>query len=123
MALSSFGEILENLSGFGIPFEAAVFFDDAGETIDYHSTLDPYLTRLIAAHHGVIFESARSRLAWLNVGQVNMMEIRSAERDSITLRVGEECFVVLIAPAGSIDNATHEALEQVAAQLLEEIGL
>jgi predicted regulator of Ras-like GTPase activity (Roadblock/LC7/MglB family) len=121
MDISKFGEILMRVEESNIPIEAAVFFDDEGETIDYFTYRDPFSTRLLAAHLGIVFQSAKARLSWLRAGEVDMVEIRATLYDSVTLRVGMGCFLSVLLKSGELDHRLLATLEKVAEELRDEL--
>ena len=104
-----------------IPIEAAIFFDDEGETIDYLSYRDPFSTRLLAAHLGIVFQSANARLSWLHAGEVDMVEIRATLYDSVTMRVATGCYLSVILKSGELDHRLLATLEKVAKELRDEL--
>ena len=120
--ISSFGEILKKLCDRFEKIETAVFYDALGETIDYHSYRDPYSTRLIAAHHGLIFEFAREKLIWLEMGNIDMFEIFSENCDSVTIRIGDEICLTVVTEAGAIDSEMYAFLEETKVALRAEAG-
>lgn len=120
--ISSFSEIMSDLANSCKGLHAAVFFDSEGETVDYFSYLDPFATRLAAAHHGVLFESTRARLGWLGAGSLKMMEIFTDEVYTVTVPVGEGYYLTTIAGAGSPASTLYEAIVKIAKQLRCEMG-
>lgn len=118
-----FSRILAGLEAAGAGFETAVFFDDQGEAIDFHSRIDPYGARLVAAYHVVLFLSADARLRWLGAGGVTHVEISSEHRDSVTARVAAGYFVTVVVGPGGVDDALLARIADVAARLREEAGL
>ena len=118
--LSTFGMIMEPLCRDFEQIETAVFYDKQGETIDYFTLKDPYLTRLVAAHHGLVFESANAKTKWLDMGVVEMIEIVMGQLDTVTVRVGEDIYLSVIAQAGTIDDEIRTAIEKTVRQLREE---
>jgi hypothetical protein len=123
MAASPFGAILADLEGRCAGFVAAIFYDDQGETIDYHSHLDPFQTRLEAAHLGVLAQSAAHRTRWTGLGALEWLEIRSDRRESLTVAVGDGLRVSLILAAGSLGPGTLDQVLQAAARLRLEAGV
>jgi predicted regulator of Ras-like GTPase activity (Roadblock/LC7/MglB family) len=123
MEISIFGEILATLCKRFEQIEAVVFHDGLGETIDYYSKIDPYLTRVAAAHHGLIFQSTKARFNWLNLGEVTRVSTYSNEKESLTIKVDEDTCITVMAGQDTIDNESfEEVLEQVLKQLREEVG-
>lgn len=122
MAPSGFCGILSRLAATAPGVQAAIFFDGLGETIDYYSCLDPYLTRLMGAHHGIIYGHVATTLAWLRLGVVEMVEIRSAERTTLTVPVGEDCFLTVVVDGAELDAAFLDALVGCVAELKQEVG-
>ncbi len=112
------GRLRENFRGV----EAAAFFDSEGETIDYDGELDPFATRLLAAHHGVIYSSFQSRLDWLHLGRIDSFEIRTSERETLTLPVAEDFYLMVVMQAGASSVQLRAAIEEVALALHEEAG-
>ena len=122
MNISSFGEILRSLCDRFAQVETVVFYDSLGETIDYHSYKDPFLTRLTAAHHGLIFETTRERCKWLDLGVVDTVEIFGQNQDSVTIGIGEGVCLTVVTGPGQIDAALCECLEEVKELLRKEAG-
>jgi predicted regulator of Ras-like GTPase activity (Roadblock/LC7/MglB family) len=120
---SPFARILSELESACVGFETAVFFDDLGETIDYHSYLDPFSARLVAAHHGVLFSSATHRLEWLGAGATTHLEIYAANRDSVTLRIAEGYYMTVVVRAGALSEALFTRIAEVAVEFCSEAGL
>ena len=122
MDISSFGKILKDFCDSNEGIETVIFYDNSGETIDYHTLIDPYSTRLTAAHHGVIFEMIRARLGWLNMGNIERIEICTTERESVTIRVGDDSFITVVTQKGIIDDKLQSALKNTALLLFNEAG-
>jgi len=122
MERSSFGEIMSALLSSREQIEMAVFFDKEGETIDYYSYQDPFVTRLAAALHGVIFASVRARVKWLDFGNVEMLEFCASRFDSVTVPVGQEFFLTVFVSHGKVDAALYDLMAQVVIMLREEMG-
>jgi len=123
MEASAFGGILAGLARSCGGFVAAIFYDEEGETIDYHSNIDPFQTRLEAAHLGVLARSASHRARWLGLGSMEYLEIRTDRRESVTMPVGEGLSVSLILEAGGLGTETMEHLGVAAARLRLEAGI
>ncbi|MCP4606158.1 MAG: hypothetical protein GY847_37535 [Proteobacteria bacterium] len=120
--ISPFGEILRTLCQSYDQIEAAVFYDTLGETIDYFSYQEPYLTRLTAAHHGLIFESARFSLDWLKMGKIEMLEICNSQNDSVTVRIDDDSFLTIVTRSGTMNEELYELLKKATLLLREEAG-
>lgn len=120
MNISSFGEILKVLCDKFKRLETAVFYDERGETIDYCSFDDPFATRLMAAHHGLIFQTTRERCKWMKMGALDMMEIHMENKDSVTIWIGEGVCLTIVAPSGAIDSELYDSLDEVKRLLREE---
>jgi len=120
---SPFAQILSKLESSCDGFETAVFFDDLGETIDYHSYLDPYSARLVAAHNGVLFSSATHRLEWLGAGPMTHMAIYALQRDSVTLRIAKGYYMTVVVRAGSLSEELFSRIVEVAAEFRDEAGI
>jgi hypothetical protein len=118
-----FSLILADLDASCPGFETAVFFDNQGEAIDFHSTLDAFGARLIGAYHVVLFLSADARFTWLGAGRVTYLELSAERRDSVTTRVAEGYYLTVIVQSGRVDDALLEKMSDVAARLREEAGL
>jgi predicted regulator of Ras-like GTPase activity (Roadblock/LC7/MglB family) len=121
-AESQFSKILSKLALTCSGFLAAVFFDNEGETIDYYSYLDPFKTRLTAAHIGIVVKSAMHRFKWMNLGEVACMEIYAKNKESITISIGEELFLTIILESGNINPKIYRYLWEISNSLREEIG-
>lgn len=122
MKISSFGEILKALCQRFKQIEAAVFYDGLGETIDYFSNEDPFLTRLMAAYHGLIFETTKERCKWLDMGVVDMIELFTEKKDTLTMWIGEGVCLTVVASSGGIDSEIFDSLVEVKELLREEAG-
>ncbi|MCP4197169.1 MAG: hypothetical protein GY762_08465 [Proteobacteria bacterium] len=120
MDMSVFGLALETFSKDFQQVEIAILYDALGETIDYYSRRDPFVARLVAAHHGLIFGSAQSRLQWLNLGRVQVIEISTTNSDSLTWEIGDGIYLTVVVSPASIDTAFFYALSELASQLRKE---
>ncbi len=120
---SVFSEILSRIETACVGFEAAVFYDSGGETVDYHSYLDPFNTRVAAAHHGVIMSLAEAQARWLEMGGVKMMEMSSPKCDIVNIALGDGYFVTVIAGPGTIDDKVIERFQEILVSLKEEAGI
>ncbi len=120
---SVFSEILSRMETACPDFEAAVFYDAEGETIDYHSYLDPFDTRLAAAHHGVIMTMADAKSRWLEIGCVKMIEVSSSKYDIVTMVLADGYFVTVIAGSGAIGDEVIEGFLEILVSLREEAGM
>jgi predicted regulator of Ras-like GTPase activity (Roadblock/LC7/MglB family) len=120
---SPFSAILTALADRIEGFHAAVFFDDEGETVDYHSFLEPFQTRLVAAHNGIVISSADARFRWLGLGGVDRLDVRAGWRDSITVAVGGGYFLTVVLEAGAADDEVDEPIAEAVAALKREAGL
>ena len=72
---SGFARVLEIFYGGNTEVDAAVIFDKTGETVDYHSYMDPYTARLTAAHMGIIFHLAHHKVEWLEKAKLHTLEV------------------------------------------------
>ncbi len=120
---SIFSEILSQLEIACAGFEAAVFYDAEGETIDYYSYLDPFNTRLAAAHHGVIMSMAEAKARWLEMGGVKMMEMSSPKCDIVTMVLADGYFVTVIAAPGAIGDEMIDVFFEILVSLKDEAGI
>ncbi len=120
---SVFSEILSRIETACAGFEAAVFYDAEGETIDYHSYLDPFDTRLAAAHHGVIMSMAEAKARWLKMGSVTMIEVSSPRYDIVTIVLADGYFVTVIAEPSAIGDEVIDGFFEILATLREEAGM
>ena len=121
MPISPFGEILATLANNCDKFEAAIFFDTEGESMDYFSLLDPFVTRLMAAHKGILCQSLRYRMEWLGMGTVNMIEVFSETYETITVCVNEEYNLTIVVRSGGNTPDLHDKIVPVVAMLRDEI--
>ncbi|MDJ0762706.1 MAG: hypothetical protein QNJ97_06915 [Myxococcota bacterium] len=123
MDVSIFSELLRPLSDQFNAVETLVFHDISGETIDYYSSKDPYATRIIAAHYGLIFESAKARLKWLALGTLARINIYGDHCDCVISPVGDDSYLTVIATPGTIDTDAFDAsLCRIVENLREEAG-
>lgn len=120
---SVFSEILSRIEPACAGFKAAVFYDSEGETIDYHSYLDPFDTRVMAAHHGVIMSMAEAKTRWLGMGGVKMIEMSSAKCDILTMVLANGYFVTVISGSGTISDGVIDAFFETLVSLKEEAGI
>jgi predicted regulator of Ras-like GTPase activity (Roadblock/LC7/MglB family) len=123
MQESAFGVILNTLAQRCPHLLVAVFFDREGETIDYFSYLDPYETRLLAAHTGIVFGSAAFRLRWLGAGELRSIEIVTDTYDIVILPVHSEFYLTAVMKRGGLDGSTLEQLLVAVEKLALEAGL
>lgn len=122
-AESPFSRVLSALAEGCAGFRAAVFYDAEGETVDYHSFLDPFETRLVGAHHGVVLASASARFRWLGLGAVERLEVRAGWCDTISVSLGSGYYLTVVLEAGAADESLEAAIETAVAALREEAGL
>jgi predicted regulator of Ras-like GTPase activity (Roadblock/LC7/MglB family) len=120
---SAFTAILRQLAARMPGFQAAVFFDHEGETIDYHSSLDPFETRLTAAHIGIVMVRAITRFRDFSLGEVRFIEINAEHRDYVSIALGENLFFLVVVAAGNITSRTWGILFETTRMLREEAGL
>ena len=123
VAESPFSAILSRIHTAHPDVVTAVFYDDQGETIDYYSQLDPYDTRLTAAHHGVVVCSATQRMRWLGLGAVEALETCTDRTVTVTAAVGEGTYLTVVVQTTDLDPAFGELIDEVIVQLRLEAGL
>lgn len=121
--VSVFSEILARIESVSVGFLAAIFFDHEGETIDYHSYLDPFDTRLAGAHHGVIATMAMHQMKWLKKGELQSIEIYTDDMDSATYHLGEGCYLTIIMKSETNTDALRPIVNEVIRQIKEEAGI
>ena len=121
--ISCFGEIMTAYLGGDERVQSAVFYDLLGETIDYYTCNDLFLTRLSAAHYGLVFSSAKARIDWLKMGDVEMIEVCTTTVESVTVSVGDGYFLTVIASHGAVKGDFYDLVKGVVALLREEAGL
>lgn len=119
---SAFTEILSQIDGICPGFKAAIFYDSEGETIDYHSYLDPFDTRLTAAHIGVIVSSATRRFDSLALGKLEQLEIHAHNLDSVTVSMGDNLFLSVIVESGNLNQMMQRKLLDVIRDIQLEIN-
>jgi predicted regulator of Ras-like GTPase activity (Roadblock/LC7/MglB family) len=119
---SIFAEILSSISEVCPGFEAAVFYDHEGEAIDYFSFLDPFDTRLIAAHLGVLASSFTRSADKLNLKDIHIIEISSEKKDSITVLMGDNLFISVMVKAGFLNRTIHRKIKNIILKIKEEIA-
>ena len=122
MAASSLARVLEIFFGGNTEVDATVLFDSSGETIDYHSYIDPFEARLTAAHCGILFELARYKMAWLVEAKMEMIEFIAAKRAFITSLVCEEYLLVVVANSETSDDNLIDTITGSIEVLRKEIG-
>ena len=120
---SEFSKILAAIEDSCNGFETIVFFDSEGETIDYHSCIDPYDTRLTAAYLGVVISSAIYRFNFLELGDVKYMEFVSDKKEILTVSIGDDLFVGLVLKAGSLTKEVYTAMDALIVTLRMEVGI
>jgi hypothetical protein len=122
MAPSGIARVLEIFFGGNADVEAAVLFDSTGETVDYHTHIQPFDARLLAAYSGIIFSMTKYKLLWLEDAKITMIEICTERIDIVIVPVLDElCLVVSIAPGGVNENFIDTVAGSVEA-LCQEIG-
>lgn len=119
---SAFAEILSHIDGVCPGFRAAIFYDSEGETIDYHSYLDPFDTRLAAAHIGVVASSAARRFTALKWGELEQLEIHATHLDSVTVSMGDGLFISVIVATGNLNQIIYRKLIEVIKEIKQEIN-
>jgi hypothetical protein len=122
MDLSVFGVALEAFSERHSQVKIAILYDTLGETIDYYSDRDPFVARLAAAHHGLIFGSIQSRLLWLKLGKVEVIEICATHLDSFTREIADGLYLTIIVTHASMDNSLLDEFDELASKLRKEAG-
>ena len=122
MNMSTFGEILRPFCERFKAIETAVLHDSLGETIDYFAYDDPFQTRLIAAHFGIVFQIATSKLAWLGMGTVNMVEIGTANKNCTTVLIDDDIYLTVISKESISQSIFYSSLKEVKAALKKEAG-
>ncbi len=122
-APSGISRILELFFGGNLAVDAAVLFDQTGETVDYHAVLDPFETRLAAAYCGIIFESARYRMEWLEQAKLESLQFTTDKYDILTLPIGDGFFLTILVREGALDDDLLDTVNGVREALLSEIGL
>ena len=105
MAASGIAKILEIFFGGNTAVDAAVVFDETGETVDYHTMLDPFDTKLYAAYCGILFESTRYRMAWLEQAVLQSIEFYTEQHDFLTVPLSEGFCLTLIVRPGALDES------------------
>jgi hypothetical protein len=120
---SPFADILAGVSARIPGALVAVFFDVEGEAIDYHSCLDPYQTRLVAAHWVVLFESARQRLQWMKSGELSRLDSFGSTHWTVTVQVGGGYYLTVIIASGGEGEDLEAALEETVVRLRMETGI
>ena len=119
---SGIAKILEIFFGGNHSVEAAVLFDRTGETVDYHSVIDPFDTRLAAAYCGILFESARYRMAWLEQASLEILEMTCEHYDIVTVPVYEDFLLTVLAKPGTADESLLDAISGAREALIQDIG-
>ncbi len=121
MVESSLGRVLEIFFGGNTAVDAAILFDTSGETIDYHSYIDPFDARLIAAHCGILFEQANYKMKWLAEAMLEIVEIHTSKMDMVISMVCEEYLIVIVIN-GTPDDNLFDAIAGSIEVLRKEIG-
>ena len=122
MERSAFAEILSHIDGVCPGFLAAVFYDGEGETIDYHSYMEPFDTRLAAAHIGVVAASIARRFQALSMGKVEQIEIHASRLDSVTVSMGDDLFLSVIVSSGHLNQLIYRRIIEVIREIRVEIN-
>ena len=122
MEPSGFARVLEIFYGGNTEVDAAVVFDKTGETVDYHSYMDPYDARLMAAHMGIIFHLAHYKMEWLAKAKLDTLEISCEGFYAITIHICEEYFLLIVAKPENADPALLDAVVGSVEALRKEIG-
>ena len=119
---SAFSQMMEIFYGGNTEVDAAVIFDNAGETIDYHSYVDPYDARLTAAHMSILFDMAQYKLYWLAKTKLNMMEISCTGFHAITVHICDEYYLLIMAKPDNTNPELLDAIIDSVKTLRQEIG-
>jgi hypothetical protein len=122
MAPSGIAKILELFFAGNQFVQAAVLFDKTGETIDYHSVLDPFETRLTAAYCGILFEATRYKMLWLEHATLELLEFSTQKYDFVTAPLLDDFFLTLQVRAGAVDETLLDTISGAKEALLGEIG-
>ena len=122
MAPSSIAKILEIFFGGNTAVDAAVVYDETGETVDYHTVLAPFDTKLAAAYCGILFESTRYRFDWLEQAALQSLEFRTEKFDILTVPLGEGFFLTLLVRPGALDESLEDTVAGAVEALYAEIA-
>jgi hypothetical protein len=119
---SGFAKVLEMFFGGNQEVDAAVIFDQTGETVDYHSYIDPYDARLIAAHLGILYELTRYKMDWLEKASLEMMEISCTGFQSVTLPICEDYYLLVLIKPGEMAPDVLDTIQGALEVIRKEIG-
>ena len=121
---SGIAKVLELFFAGNPNVEAAVLFDRSGEAVDYHSYIDPFEARLLAAHNGIIFGMTQYKLKWLEDAAVSMIEIETEKRIMITTPVIEDFYLIVSLTTMDINDNSDltDTINGAVEALCQEIG-
>ena len=119
---SGIARVLEIFFGGNPEVEAAVLFDSTGETVDYHSHIEPFDARLLAAYSGIVFMSTQYKLRWLADAKVSMIEMATDRIDIVIVPVVDGFYLVVSIATGRIDENFLDTVAGSVEALCQEIG-
>ena len=123
MVPSGIARVLEIFFGGNSHVEAAVLFDDTGETVDYHTHIAAFDARLLAAYSGIIVKSTQYKLRWLADAKITMIELITDRIETVTVPVlDEDFFLVVSVVAGHLDDNLLDTIAGAVEALQQEIG-
>ena len=98
----------------------AVFADHEGETVDHYSLLEPFDTKLIGAHLGVLLDQARKACEGAGVGAALAVVVRG-ERGFVVRPVADGYYVVMALAPYTPTALALRALDVAAGSLRREM--
>lgn len=119
---SAFSRVLEIFYGGNTEVDAAIVFDRSGETVDYHSYIEPYDARLAAAHMGILYNLAQFKVDWLTKAKLHMIEIACDGFYAITSHIWDEYYLLVIAKPENADPVLLDVVAGSLEALRQEIG-
>ncbi len=119
---SEFSRVLEIFFGGNTEVDAVVVFDRGGETVDYHSYINPYDARVAAAHMGILYNLTQFKVDWLEQAKLNMIEVAFSSFYAIAIHIWDEYFLLVLAKPENADPVLLDAVAGSVEALRKEIG-
>lgn len=120
---SAFTPILRRLLRITPAVLGAAFVDFDGECIDYCSAVDPYETKVAAAHMQMVSADLGPRFVALGWGSPQLLHLAADVRELLVARVSGEYSLVVVVAAGSVVRGVLDGLDRAVRELRVEAGL
>ena len=117
-----FQYVLANLLADNPDAEAALFLDDAGETVDFAcAEQEPYEMRLLGAYLGIYLRLIGGRISEANLGATRMFHIERARHHLHLIALPEGYYLVLVQRRPARVGRARRSLKAAAEQLRAEV--